>query len=103
VKPIVFLVVTVQSMSLPGDSWFGPDKAKHFFLGAFVQSAAFSGLRAAGIQKEAALAAATAVTAGAALTKELRDRGGKGASSAKDAAWSLAGAAAISPVLARTK
>jgi putative lipoprotein len=103
VKPVVFLVVTVQSLSPPGDSWFGADKAKHFFLGTFIQSAAFSGLRSSGIQKDVALGAATAVTVGAAFTKELRDRGGKGTASFKDAAWSLAGAAAISPVLARTK
>jgi putative lipoprotein len=103
VKPIVFVVVTVQSLSLPGDSWFGADKAKHFFLGTFIQSAAFSGLRAGGIQKEAALGAATAVTVGAAFTKEFRDRGGKGTASLKDAAWTLAGAAAISPVLLRAK
>ena len=31
-----------------GDRWFAPDKAKHFFTAAFVQSASFSGLRAVG-------------------------------------------------------
>jgi putative lipoprotein len=103
VNRVVFVVITVQSLSLPGDSWFGPDKAKHFFLGAFVQSAAFSVLRAGGIEKGASLGAAAAVSVGAAFTKEFRDRGGPGTASVKDAAWSLAGAAAVSPVLARTK
>lgn len=100
---IAFVVFTVHSLSLPKDSWLGADKAKHFFLGAFVQSAAFSGLRTVGVSRNASLVAASGVTIAAALGKELRDRSAQGTPSAKDVVWGLAGAAAISPALARTR
>ena len=35
------------------DRWFARDKAKHFFTAAFVQSVAFSGLRATRVSREA--------------------------------------------------
>lgn len=92
----------VQSLTAP-DQWFARDKAKHFFLGAFVQSATFGVAQAAGASKTVALAGASAVSLAAISAKELRDRGGRGTVSIKDGVWGLAGAVAISPVLARTK
>jgi putative lipoprotein len=102
-KRVLVVAFTLHSLSLGKDSWFGPDKAKHFFLGAFAQSAAFSGLRAAGLQKPASLVAASALTIGAAVGKELRDRTGKGTPSVRDVVWGLAGAATVSPLLMKTK
>ena len=97
------LVFTVHSLSLGGDSWFGADKVKHFFLGAFIQSAAFGGLRATGLGKGASIAGASATTFGLSVGKELRDLSGKGTPSLRDLAWGLAGGAVISPLLLRTK
>jgi len=99
---ILLLSFSLQSLSAP-DQWFGADKARHFFLGTFAQSVSFGALRAAGVEKGPAFVAASALSATAAIGKELRDRKGHGDPSVKDAVWTLAGAAAISPVLARTK
>lgn len=98
------MVIAFSLQALGGaDPWVSRDKIQHFFLGAFIQSAAFSIADATGAEKSASLAAASAVSLSAVLAKEIRDRNGRGTPSAKDAIWGLAGAAAISPVLARTK
>lgn len=102
-KHLVIIAFSVQSLALPGGSWFGTDKVKHFFLGSFVQSATFGGLRATGLGKSASLAGASAATLGLSVAKELRDRGGRGTPSVRDAVWGLAGAAAVTPLLLRTK
>lgn len=99
---ILLLSLSLQTLGAP-DRWFSADKAQHFFIGAFVQSASFGVLRAAKVEKETALIGASALSAAAAVGKELRDRNGRGTVSVKDAAWGLAGAAAISPILSRTK
>ena len=98
----LLLILSFQSVSSP-DRWFSADKAQHFFIGTFVQSASFGVLRAANVDKTPGLIGASALSAAAALGKELRDRGGRGDASAKDVGWTLTGAAAISPVLARTR
>jgi uncharacterized protein YfiM (DUF2279 family) len=103
VKPILLIAFSLHSVSLGKDSWIGADKAKHFFLGAFVQSAAFSGLRSATVGKSAALTGASAVTSAVVVGKEFRDMRGRGDPSIKDAVAGLAGAAAVSAALARTK
>lgn len=98
------MVIAFSLQALGGaDPWVSRDKIQHFFLGAFIQSAAFSIADATEAGKSASLAAASAVSLSAVLAKEIRDRNGRGTPSAKDAIWGLAGAAAISPVLARTK
>jgi uncharacterized protein YfiM (DUF2279 family) len=99
---ILLLALSFQSVTAP-DRWFSADKVQHFFIGTFVQSASFGVLRVAKVDKSAALIGASALSAATAIGKELRDRGGRGDVSAKDAAWTLMGAAAISPVLARTR
>ena len=99
---VILLVFSLQSLSTP-DRWFSPDKVQHFFIGTFVQSASFGVLRAAKVDKTPALIVASAVSTTVALGKELRDRTGRGDASIKDVGWTLAGAAAISPVLMRTK
>ena len=102
-RRVALLVFSFHAVSLGQDSWLGADKAKHFFLGAFVQSAAFSGLQVAGLGKHGSLEGAGAVTFGISVAKELRDRTGKGTPSVRDVVWGMAGAAAISPLLLRTK
>ena len=98
----LLLALSFQTTSSP-DRWFSADKVQHFFIGTFVQSASFGVLRAAKVDKRPALIAASALSASAAIGKELRDRHGRGDVSAKDAGWTLMGAAAISPALARTR
>ena len=99
---VLLLAFSLQTMSAP-DKWFAADKVQHFFIGTFVQSASFGVLRAAKVDRAPALAIASGFSAAAAFGKELKDRRGQGDPSAKDAVWTLAGAAAISPVLARTR
>ena len=98
----LYVAVTLQTLGA-ADSWFGADKAKHFFLGAFIQSAGFSAAQAAGADHRLSLGAASGISLIAVSAKEFRDRAGRGTPSVKDAVWGLAGAAAISPVLMRTK
>ena len=99
---ILLLSFSLQSLGSP-DQWLSRDKAQHFFLGAFVQGASYGLLRAANLDNKPALFAASGISLSVTLGKEYRDRSGRGNASVKDAAWGLAGAAAISPVLARTK
>ena len=98
----LLISLSLQTISAP-DQWFAADKVQHFFVGTFVQSASFGVLRAAKVEKTPAFVAASALSASVAVGKELRDRGGRGDPSLKDGIWTLAGAAAISPALARTK
>jgi uncharacterized protein YfiM (DUF2279 family) len=93
---------SIQTLTAP-DHWLSADKAQHFFLAAFIQSASFGVARATGAGKTPSLMGASAVSLSAVVAKEVRDRNGRGTPSVKDAVWGLAGAAAISPLLARTK
>lgn len=99
-----YLVIafSLQTLTTP-DRWLSADKAQHFFFAAFIQSASFGVARATGAGKTPSMMGASAVSVSAIVAKELRDRNGRGTPSVKDAAWGLAGAAAISPLLARTK
>jgi hypothetical protein len=99
---ILLFSLSLQTLSAP-DRWFAADKLQHFLLGTFAQSASFGVLRAASVGKSEAIMGASAVSLSAAIGKELRDRQGRGDPSLKDAIATLAGAAAISPVLLRTK
>ncbi len=87
----------------PQDAWFGPDKVKHFFASAFVQSMSYGSLRAAGASHGGALAGATAATTAAGVGRELRDRRVKGVFSGRDLVWDVAGAGAVTLLLARTE
>ena len=102
-KRFALVAFSLHALSTGRDGWLGSDKAKHFFLGVFVQSAAFGGLRATGLGKNSSLAGASALSLTASLGKELRDRSGRGTPSVRDAAWGIAGAAAISPLLLKAK
>lgn len=86
-----------------GDRWFAADKAKHFFMAAFIQSASFSALRAAGATRGQSLAGATAVTSALSIGKELYDRRSGGDPSLKDLTWDAAGLLVASTMLHQTK
>ena len=85
-----------------GDSWFGVDKVKHFFMGAFVQSVSYSAVRVTGVRHDASLWAASGVTAGVSVGKELWDRHSGGSPSLKDLTWDAAGAGAATLLLRRS-
>ena len=84
------------------DAWFGPDKVKHFFTSAFVQSVAYGGLRRAGLESRSALAGASVSSAALGVGKEIRDRSVTGEFSVRDLVWDAAGAGAASVLLVRT-
>ena len=98
------LVVSLHSAPLasPGDSWFGQDKTRHFFLSAFVQSATYGSLRGTGLSHGSALAGASLTTAATGVGKELRDRRVGGTFSTRDLVWDAAGAATMTLLLRRT-
>lgn len=84
------------------DRWFGADKAKHFFLAAFVQSVSFSGFRAAGLGRNASLIGATITTSAVSVGKELYDARTGGDPSLKDLTWDIGGMLAAGLLLHRT-
>jgi len=86
----------------PKAGWFGPDRLKHFFLSFFVQSASYSVARAVNLGKTPALGAATAATAGVALSKEIWDRRRGTGFDQRDLVWDALGAGAASALLVRT-
>jgi putative lipoprotein len=85
------------------DPWFGPDKVRHFFVSAAIQSIGYGTLRALDVEHRSALAGAGVVTAAFGIGKELSDRRGGRSISVRDLVWDAAGAAAISLLLARTE
>ncbi len=87
----------------PGDHWFAPDKVKHFFVSAFVQSVSYSALRAARADDRQAILGASAVSLAVGVGKEWHDRRAGGDFSLKDLTWDVAGAGAATLVLRRTR
>lgn len=86
-----------------GDRWFSRDKAKHFFMAAFVQSGSFSALRSTGLRWNSSIAGASATTAIVSIGKEVYDARTGGDASAKDLAWDAVGAAGATALLRRTE
>jgi uncharacterized protein YfiM (DUF2279 family) len=87
----------------PGDRWFAVDKAKHFFMAAFVQSASFSALRLTGLGRQRSLAGATGVASAVSVGKELYDLRFGGDASFKDLAWDGVGIVAATALLNQTE
>ena len=86
-----------------GDRWFSPDKAKHFFMAAFVQSASFSAIRSTGARWNGSIAGATAMTTVVGIGKEVHDARTGGDASVKDLIWDAAGAAGATVLLRQTE
>ena len=85
------------------DSWFGIDKIKHFFISAFIESVAYSGLQAAGVNRRPAVAGAIGVTAAAGVAREIHDRRKQNNRfSYKDLTWDGLGIAAGTALVTRT-
>jgi len=85
------------------DSWWGPDKVKHFFISAFIESVAFSALRAIGASRDISFAGALGTTAAFAFGREVHDKRTKGIFSVPDLTWDAAGAGAALLVLQSTQ
>jgi uncharacterized protein YfiM (DUF2279 family) len=85
------------------DGWVSADKAKHFFMSAFVESVSFSALRTARVSRGEALTIATVATAGVGIGKEIYDRKFGGDPSVKDLVADGAGILAAGLVLRHTR
>ena len=98
------LVLSLQSSAPPSrDRWFGPDKVKHFFIAAFVQSMSYSALRAVNVRHGVSLAGASATTSAFSIGKEVSDKRRYGEFSFRDLAWDASGAIAATALLVRTE
>jgi putative lipoprotein len=87
----------------PKDGWFGVDKVKHFFMSAFVQSAAFSAARAAKLSVTNAQAVAGVTTAVVGIGREIHDKRVGRPFSVKDLTWDAAGGVAAARLLNKTR
>jgi uncharacterized protein YfiM (DUF2279 family) len=85
------------------DPWFSPDKAKHFAIAAFVESATFAGLESARVNRNASFAGAISATAAVSLLREIHDKRVKNQFSFKDLTWDLAGGVAAFVMLRQTQ
>jgi uncharacterized protein YfiM (DUF2279 family) len=99
---LVALALFAPGARPAGFRWFGADRVKHFFLSFFVQSASYGVARAANAGNGPALAAASGVTAAAAVSKELWDRKHGRGFDVGDLLWDGLGAGAASALLVRT-
>jgi putative lipoprotein len=85
------------------ESWFGSDKIKHFFMSAFIESIAFSGLQVVGANRRTAFAGGIGAAAAFGLGREFHDRGTPGKwFSYRDLTWDALGAAAGAVLLRHT-
>lgn len=91
------------SLNAPPQIGIAPDKVKHFFLSAFVQSVSYSGLRLARVDHDPAMIAASAVTVTVGLGKEVFDARAGRPFDLGDLAWDLAGGAAAAALLEQSR
>lgn len=95
-----------QPDSIPAvreDPWVSPDKAKHFLIAGFVESASFAGLEAVGVSRRGSFAGAFALTAGVSLLREIKDKRSKNQFSLRDLTWDFAGGLAAFVILRHTE
>jgi putative lipoprotein len=100
---LVFTLHFGRAGGTAGDAWLSRDKAKHFFMSAFVQSASFSALRTTRLSRNGSLIGATIVSAGVGVGKELYDQRYGGDPSLKDLAADGAGILAATALLRHTE
>jgi putative lipoprotein len=74
------------------DSWFGPDKVKHFVTSAVVEGMSYAAIRATNAGHQSSLIGATVATVALGVGKEVHDRRTAGRFSPRDLAWNFAGA-----------
>lgn len=85
------------------DSWFSPDKAKHFFIAGFVESATFAGMESVGASRNVSFGGALAITGVFSVLREVHDKRVKNQFSFRDLAWDMAGGAAAFVMLRHTE
>lgn len=88
--------------AVTGESWFGIDKLKHFFLSAFATSVSYSALQAAGANRKTAMAGAIGASAALGISREIYNLRTTKVFSLKDLAWDAMGTGAAATVLSRT-
>ena len=103
IGPILVVALHLGRPALPPDRWFGPDKVKHFFMSAFIESVTYSGLRGVRVEHGAALAAASVVTAGFDVGKEVHDWRVRRQFSVRDLTWDAAGGLTAAALLTHTQ
>jgi uncharacterized protein YfiM (DUF2279 family) len=86
-----------------GDRWFAADKAKHFLMAAFVETASFSAFRLTGLGKRQSIVAGAAVASAVSVGKELHDLRFGGDPSLKDLTWDGIGIVAATALLGHTE
>ncbi|HZO17408.1 MAG TPA: hypothetical protein VFB46_00375 [Gemmatimonadaceae bacterium] len=91
------------SLHAPPRLTVAPDKVKHFFMSAFVQSLSYTTLRTTGVDHDDALVAAGAATVALGVGKEVYDGRAGRRFDVYDLAWDLAGAAAATAVLEQSR
>ncbi len=91
------------SLHAPPRVTIAPDKVKHFFMSAFVQSLSYTTLRATGVDHDDALVTAAAATVALGVGKEVYDARAGRRFDAYDLAWDLAGVAAATAVLEQSR
>jgi putative lipoprotein len=96
------LNLIIAQSAVAGDSWFGIDKLKHFFLSAFATSVSFSALQAAGANRNTAMAGAIGASAALGISRELYNLRTTRTFSLKDLTWDAIGTATAATVLSRT-
>ena len=96
------LNLIIAQSAVAGDSWFGIDKLKHFFLSAFATSVSFSALQAAGANRNTAMAGAIGASAALGISRELYNLRTTRTFSFKDLTWDAIGTATAATVLSRT-
>ncbi|MGQ0713523.1 MAG: DUF2279 domain-containing protein [Gemmatimonadaceae bacterium] len=98
-------VVIALALSLNGRPQLSiaPDKLKHFFMSAFVQSASYSALRLTRVEHNTAMVAASAVTFSVGLGKEIYDARAGRTFDVRDLAWDIAGGAAAAALLEQSR
>ena len=86
------------------DSWFSPDKIKHFFMSAFIESVTYSALQAARVNHRPALGGAIGVTLAIGVGREIHDKRTPGnIFSVRDLTWDVVGATAGAVLLSQTR
>lgn len=93
----------IAQSAVTGDSWFGIDKLKHFFLSAFATSVSFSALQAAGANRNTAMAGAIGASTALGISRELYNLRTTRAFSLKDLTWDAIGTATAATVLSHTR
>lgn len=92
-----------RSVVIREDPWFSPDKAKHFLISGFTESATFAGLESAGVSRSGSFSGAFAVTAAVSVLREVHDKRVKNQFSVRDLTWDLAGCVAAFVMLRHTE